>query len=165
MCVAAHSDICILCDTQLFDTKACALYLAVNMDIYGGAALPAPVITCPVKLQHHSTTPHHNKRPDFVLCNAPQMVSSSRAWAGMSHQAVVKAVCIDKLQLQFPADAPEALVALGQACMAYDPAERPTLEDILEVLAPLNEFIVSAEINAMRPGARSVMRNGVVNNV
>ena len=83
------------------------------------------------------------------------MVSSSRAWAGMSHQAVVKAVCINKLQLQFPSNAPEALVALGQACMAYDAAERPSFEDILDVLAPLNDAIVSAEMNAIRVGIRS----------
>lgn len=73
----------------------------------------------------------------------------------MSHQAVVKAVCIDKLQLQFPADAPEALVALGQACMSYDPDERPSFEDILEVLAPLNDMIVSAEVNVVQQGSGS----------
>ncbi|WIA44433.1 hypothetical protein OEZ86_007193 [Tetradesmus obliquus] len=69
-----------------------------------------------------------------------QMVTGSRAWAGMSHMAVVNAVCCDKKTLQFPADAPDALVMLGKACMAYNPAERPTFQDILDILEPLNEW-------------------------
>lgn len=71
-----------------------------------------------------------------------QMVTGSRAWAGMSHMAVVNAVCCQKLQLQFPADAPEGLVILGQACMSYDPNDRPSFRDVLEILEPLNELLV-----------------------
>lgn len=70
------------------------------------------------------------------------MLASSRAWAGLSHSGVVHAVCVLKQQLQFPPEAPEALVQLGRACMAHDPAERPTFADILEVLTPLRQFIV-----------------------
>lgn len=80
---------------------------------------------------------------------AMQMVSSSRAWAGMSHQAVVKAVCTDKLSLIFPYEIPDALVALGQACMEYNAEDRPSFEEILEVLEPFNAVIQGAAVHAM----------------
>lgn len=70
------------------------------------------------------------------------MVTGSRAWAGMSHMAVVNAVCCQKLQLKFPQDAPEGLVILGQACMTYDAADRPTFREVLEILEPLNELLM-----------------------
>eukprot|EP00879_Flechtneria_rotunda_P001352 GHRR01001502.1.p1 GENE.GHRR01001502.1~~GHRR01001502.1.p1 ORF type:complete len:1180 (+),score=462.14 GHRR01001502.1:255-3794(+) len=73
-----------------------------------------------------------------------QMVTGSRAWAGMSHMAVVDVVCCKRLQLQFPEDAPEAFVLLGQACMAYDPAERPSFRDILDILEPINSMITNS---------------------
>eukprot|EP00878_Enallax_costatus_P015719 GHUV01016470.1.p1 GENE.GHUV01016470.1~~GHUV01016470.1.p1 ORF type:complete len:346 (+),score=111.35 GHUV01016470.1:799-1836(+) len=79
-----------------------------------------------------------------------QMVTGSRAWAGMSHMAVVNAVCCQKLQLQFPPDAPDGLVLLGQACMASEPSDRPTFSDVLEILEPLNEIIAGRE--ATGPG-------------
>jgi hypothetical protein len=69
------------------------------------------------------------------------MVSGSRAWAGMSHIAVVDAVCCKKQQLEFPEGAPEALVMLGKACMSYHPADRPSFDDVLEILAPLNAVL------------------------
>jgi hypothetical protein len=69
------------------------------------------------------------------------MVNGSRAWAGLSHSAVVQAVCVQRLQLQFPPDSPEALSMLGQACLSYDPADRPTFEDILEVLEPCQALL------------------------
>jgi hypothetical protein len=62
--------------------------------------------------------------------------------------AVVNAVCCDKKQLQFPDDAPEALVMLGRACMAYIAAERPTFQDILDILDPLNDVIMGRNSNA-----------------
>lgn len=61
------------------------------------------------------------------------MVSSSRAWAGLSHARVIQLVCVERMGLIFPPDTPDALVMLGTACMAFDPADRPTFEDILEV--------------------------------
>ncbi|KAF6260297.1 kinase-like domain-containing protein [Scenedesmus sp. NREL 46B-D3] len=71
-----------------------------------------------------------------------QMVTGSRAWAGLSHMGVVNAVCCNRQQLQFPGDAPDALVMLGVACMAHDPAERPTFQDVLDILEPLNDVIL-----------------------
>lgn len=79
------------------------------------------------------------------------MVTSSRAWAGMSHVAVVNAVCSQKLQLQFLNDSPDGLVLLGQACMNFEPADRPSFRDILDILEPLNELIAGG-IDAMPGG-------------
>jgi hypothetical protein len=73
-----------------------------------------------------------------------QMAASSRAWAGLSHQAVVHAVCVERLQLAFPQDTPEAVVMLGEACLAYEPSERPSFQDIVDVLMPLSEVLQSA---------------------
>eukprot|EP00775_Hariotina_reticulata_P009524 gene9524-9688_t len=80
-----------------------------------------------------------------------QMVSGSRAWAGMSHMAVVNAVCCKKQQLEFPAGAPDALVMLGKACMSYNPADRPSFDDILEILAPLNAVLQAAANSGKSP--------------
>lgn len=73
------------------------------------------------------------------------MVTSSRAWAGMSHAMVVRAVCVQRLSLVFPPDTPEALVSLATACMEYDPAARPTSDDILEVLEPCLAMILNGQ--------------------
>jgi hypothetical protein len=35
----------------------------------------------------------------LLLLLLPQMVTGSRAWAGMSHMAVVNAVCCDKIHI------------------------------------------------------------------
>ena len=69
------------------------------------------------------------------------MVSGSRAWAGLSHAAVVDAVCVKKLRLTFPPNTPDAMVALGTACMEADPDARPSFEDILEVLEPCQALL------------------------
>jgi hypothetical protein len=74
-------------------------------------------------------------------CRQPQMAASSRAWAGLSHQAVVHAVCVDRLQLAFPADAPDAVVMLGEACLAFEPRDRPSFQDIVDILMPLSEVL------------------------
>lgn len=71
-----------------------------------------------------------------------QMTCSSRAWAGMSHQAVVQAGCVDKLRLVFPDTTPEPIVMLAEACMSFDAAERPTFQDILDILTPLNTLLL-----------------------
>jgi hypothetical protein len=70
--------------------------------------------------------------------------------------AVVNAVCCDKKQLQFPPDAPDALVMLGRACMAHNPAERPTFQDILDILEPLNEVITGRNSNGGGAGGAAV---------
>lgn len=66
-----------------------------------------------------------------------QMYTSSRPWAGMGHAAIIKAVAIESKTLQFPDDTPDAVRELAKACMVEDPAERPTIGDVLDVLAPL----------------------------
>ncbi|KAI8472537.1 MAG: kinase-like domain-containing protein [Monoraphidium minutum] len=66
-----------------------------------------------------------------------QMCAGNRPWAGMSHAAVVRAVCVERRSLEFPAGAPEGLVMLAAACMARDPSDRPTFGDVIDVLEPL----------------------------
>ncbi|WIA09457.1 hypothetical protein OEZ85_008858 [Tetradesmus obliquus] len=73
-----------------------------------------------------------------------QMAASSRAWAGLSHQAVVQAVCVQRLQLAFPSATPEAIVMLGEACLAHEPKDRPSFQDIVDVLMPLSEVLLGA---------------------
>jgi hypothetical protein len=69
-----------------------------------------------------------------------QMLCGCRAWAGMSHAAVVRAVCHEKRHLEFPPDAPEGYVSLAQACMDHNAGARPTFSDVLEVLQPLADM-------------------------
>jgi hypothetical protein len=54
---------------------------------------------------------------------------------------VVHSVCVKRTQLAFPPSTPEPLAMLGSACLAYDPAERPTFSDILDVLQPLRGLL------------------------
>lgn len=69
-----------------------------------------------------------------------QMYCSSRAWAGMSHTAIIRAVCVDKQQLAFPEGAPEGYVALARACLAFEAPARPSFQDVVEVLQPLADM-------------------------
>jgi hypothetical protein len=55
----------------------------------------------------------------------------------MGHAAIVQAVCIEGRALQFGPDVPEGIALLAAACMARDPADRPSFEDVLEILDPL----------------------------
>ena len=76
-----------------------------------------------------------------LLCSVFQLYCSNRAWAGLSHAAVIQSVCHERLQLVFPDGAMDAYVELARACMAYDPEQRPTCDDILEVLTPFAQAI------------------------
>jgi hypothetical protein len=67
-----------------------------------------------------------------------------RPWAGMSHAAVIKAVCADRRALAFGDETPEGVRLLAQAAMARDPAERPSFADILDVLEPLTAALKAA---------------------
>jgi Protein tyrosine and serine/threonine kinase len=75
------------------------------------------------------------------------MVTGSRPWAGMSHAAIIHAVCVGHRTLHFPDNTPEALAMLGSACMAQEPVERPSFADILDVLAPLHTLLAANNIN------------------
>ena len=73
------------------------------------------------------------------------MYCSSRAWAGMSHAAVIQAVCQQRLRLHFPPGAIDVYVALAAACMSYDAGQRPSMEDVVEVLAPVAQMAAEHE--------------------
>jgi hypothetical protein len=62
------------------------------------------------------------------------MLGGNRPWAGMSHAAVVDAVCTQRRGLEPPPGAPEGVAFLASACMARDPSERPSFREILEIL-------------------------------
>jgi hypothetical protein len=82
------------------------------------------------------------------------MLAGSRPWAGMSHTAVVHAVCGQRRQLVFPPDTPEALLMLGQACLSYDAAERPSfqvrlrLQSVCACEVPASPQCVTAAMSA-----------------
>jgi hypothetical protein len=67
-----------------------------------------------------------------------------RPWAGMSHAAVIRAVCVDRRSLTFGGETPEGVALLAQAAMARDPAARPSFQDILDVLEPLEAALKAA---------------------
>jgi len=63
------------------------------------------------------------------------------------HMAVVRRCVLRRRPapaLEFPAGAPDALVMLGKACIELQPADRPSFDDILEILAPLNAVLQGA---------------------
>lgn len=66
-----------------------------------------------------------------------QMACGVRPWGGMGHAAIINAVCNERRELEFGEETPEGIKLLARAAMAFEPAERPTFEEVLEVLAPL----------------------------
>jgi hypothetical protein len=70
-----------------------------------------------------------------------QMAYGNRPWAGMSHAAIVHAVCVERRQLEFGGGggAPNAMQLIAQACMAHNAGERPTFADVLDLLSALGD--------------------------
>lgn len=66
-----------------------------------------------------------------------QMCEGSRPWAGMSHCAIVRAVCSGERQLQFGDHTPDVIQTLALACLSHEPRDRPTFDDIIDVLGPV----------------------------
>jgi hypothetical protein len=77
------------------------------------------------------------------------MCVGRRPWAGMSHAAVVHAVCVQQRRLEFGPDADEGAAMLARACMARDPEERPSFREVLEVLEPLGAALESGSVAAV----------------
>ncbi len=74
---------------------------------------------------------------------APRRAARDSPWGGMGHAAIVAAVVGDRRRLQFTAATPDGVALLANAAMAYEPAERPTFQDILDVLAPLEAALTA----------------------
>ncbi len=68
-----------------------------------------------------------------------QMYTSSRPYAGVSHNQVVSQVVSGISRLHFPADVPPDYEQLASSCMAYMPEDRPTFEEVCEALQALRE--------------------------
>ncbi|KAK9827953.1 hypothetical protein WJX81_000153 [Elliptochloris bilobata] len=70
-----------------------------------------------------------------------EMVAGCRAWASMTHAQVIHAVIVERTALVWPSAAPAAYVALGQRCLAREPRDRPTFEQIGAELAQMQAAI------------------------
>lgn len=72
--------------------------------------------------------------------------TGQRPWEGLTQAVVIHEVCVKRRQLEFPAgdDIPECLKMVARACMAHDPASRPSFDDVLEILHPLGQLILGA---------------------
>jgi serine/threonine protein kinase len=68
-----------------------------------------------------------------------QLCVGTQPWGGAGPATVIASVCVDRAGLGFEPDCgvPECLQLLASACMAWEPSERPTFEDILDILEPL----------------------------
>ncbi|KIZ02534.1 Mitogen-activated protein kinase kinase kinase 11 [Monoraphidium neglectum] len=73
-----------------------------------------------------------------------QMCAGRRVWAGLTHAAIVKAVCAEGRRLEFGPETHEGVALLAQACMARDPRERPSFREVLEVLEPLGAALIDS---------------------
>jgi hypothetical protein len=72
------------------------------------------------------------------------MCAGRRVWAGLTHAAIVKAVCAEGRRLEFGPETHEGVALLAQACMARDPRERPSFREVLEVLEPLGAALIDS---------------------
>lgn len=68
-----------------------------------------------------------------------EIVSHTRAWAGMLHAQIMYAVAMRKLKLEFPAATHEGYAALALDCMAYNPNDRPNFPEVVKRLNKLLE--------------------------
>lgn len=62
---------------------------------------------------------------------------------GMSHAAIIQAVCYEEKQLGFGPGTPEGIRLLAEACMSRHPEERPSFADVLDVLEPLGAALAA----------------------
>jgi serine/threonine protein kinase len=70
-----------------------------------------------------------------------ELLAGARAWAGLPFKMVVSLVRSNAAQLRFPPTTPPDWVSLGEACLSYNPADRPTFSQIVKVLDALNKRV------------------------
>jgi serine/threonine protein kinase len=68
-----------------------------------------------------------------------QMFTGERPWAGLGPAGIIQRVVVDKEVLPAPADMPPALADLVRSCCTWQPAARPTFEEVLAALPRLSE--------------------------
>lgn len=70
-----------------------------------------------------------------------ELLSGVRSWAGLPFDMVVSLVTSNASQLRFSPSVPREWASLGQACMSYVPADRPSFKQIVAVLTALNQRV------------------------
>jgi serine/threonine protein kinase len=70
-----------------------------------------------------------------------QMYSGERPWAGLGPAGVVQKVVHNREVLPAPAGMPQALADLVGSCCAWQPAARPTFEEVLSALGRLPQAV------------------------
>lgn len=78
---------------------------------------------------------------------------------GLTHTQVLAAVAIDKKRLQFAPSIDARVAALGERCMSFDPAERPTFPQIEAELEELKQ-----KRSVMTAGEKTTLPNSVSKN-
>lgn len=66
---------------------------------------------------------------------------------------IIFCVTIQNKNLEFGGSVPPELAALGSACLAKDPAQRPTFPEILKALDAIRSTIISRQASAQEPRA------------
>ncbi len=72
-----------------------------------------------------------------------ELLSHTKAWAGMLHAHIIYAVAIRREKLKFIPNAHPALVAIAERCMERDPALRPTFADIAAELQAISTALAA----------------------
>ncbi len=67
------------------------------------------------------------------------LLTSSRPWAGLRHDAVVEAVAHQRQQLHFPQSTPPELAELAARCMCWEAGGRPGMAAVAAQLAEAAE--------------------------
>ncbi len=102
---------------------------------------------------YSGTCPHHLPLTYCILsltyCILPllfaavqmwQMYNGSRPWAGLSHGQIIMTV-VSGGRLTFPAAAPSEYVDLALSCMAFNPQDRPTIEQVMVGLSGMHACV------------------------
>lgn len=63
-----------------------------------------------------------------------EMLTGTRAWAGMRHAAIICQVAVLKRGLQTPQGLPDVLKDVLEGCLAVDPAARPSFNAVRNTL-------------------------------
>ena len=88
-----------------------------------------------------------------------EMLTGTRAYAGMTHAQIVVAVVAKRQALSFPETlaAPPVLLNLTLSCMAHNPEQRPCFDEIVAVLNIMQPTIESWIIDEL-PGLEAVAK-------
>lgn len=72
-----------------------------------------------------------------------ELFSGERQWRDKNMMAVLHAVSLEKKHPPIPASVPPALAQLFDECMAFEPARRPRIAQVLERLRQQRDVIVT----------------------